>query len=171
MCERGGALYSENATFYSNNVTTQICHPQKVRIRRNLYTFFWYSMCWKAGLLFDKQFIDRHCRLWVDRRSVVGISLSDSSYPMKSPHHKKMYGVVGLSLSGSRPQYIRMKRKRRTGESLSLVSVNCQRQVCHCRLFVVECCLVTYCICADCCVLAVGYGCRLSLSFIVIGCL
>jgi hypothetical protein len=65
---------------------------------------------------------------------------------------------------------IRMKRKRRTGESLSLVSVKCQQQVCHCRLFVVECCLVTYCICADCHMLAVGYGCRLSLSFIATGC-
>ncbi len=30
---------------------------------------------------------------------------------------------------------------------------------------------MTYCICADCCVLAVGYGCRLSLSFIATGCL
>jgi hypothetical protein len=137
------------------------------------YTFLWYYMSWNAGLLFDKQFIDRHCRLWVDRRSVVGIFVVGFELPDEVTSSLKNVWrcrslIVGVKTTG--PQYIRMKRKRLTRESLALVSVNCQRQVCHFRLLVVECCLVTYCICADCCGLAVGYGCRLSLSFIATGC-
>jgi hypothetical protein len=76
------------------------------------------------------------------RHFVVGFKLPDEVTSSLKNVWRYRSLIVGVKTT---VLYIIKKRKRRTGESLSLVSVNCQRQVCHFRLFVVECCLVTYC--------------------------